>query len=264
MVENLSTIDTVVFDKTGTLTTGCLSVVDTDFFPALEASLSVISDGIKDTKELFWMVVASVEQNSEHPLGKALVSYVAETYPKIQFLPTDNFEIVPGCGVVCQVSGQKVAIGSLKWIHSMLEDEPQGAPSIAETRYNELSHLGYTVICVSVNTQLIGLVALRDSPREEARDVIQHLYKSNIKVWMITGDNEQTAEFIGEQLDIPSCSILAGVLPDGKIAKVKALQSVGHSVCFIGDGVNDAPSLAGANVGVAIGAGTDVALETAE
>lgn len=248
-VEALEKVDAVLFDKTGTLTSGKLAVVDAAF-----------ADSDVDASQL-WSLVAAAETNSEHVIGKALVAHARQLRVPERTGAAVSFSSVPGCGVSAQVDGVAVSIGSFKWMQSVLKI---AVPVALDTANAEMQQRGYVVVGVAVQHTLVAVVALRDTPRPEARFVVEQLKRQKIQPWIVTGDQRETALSIAAMLGIPAVSVIADALPHQKVEKVRLLQSIGKNVAFVGDGVNDGPALAMANVGIAVGAGTDVAIESAD
>ena len=240
-LEASARIDTVVMDKTGTLTKGEPEVTD------------VIAEGIDDTEML--ALVAAVERESEHPLAKAVV--VAARERKATELRAEAFDSIPGHGAIATVSGRRVAVGNRR----LMEREGIDLGPLAERR-QQLAESGRTVIVVALDGRAVGLIALADAARETAAAAVAALREFGAEVIMLTGDNEATARRIAGILGIDK--VIAEVLPGDKSAKIAELQAQGRKVAMVGDGVNDAPALAQADVGIAIGAGTDVAIETAD
>lgn len=240
-IEQSASLDTVVLDKTGTLTRGEPQVVE------------IAGDGLADGELL--RLVAAVERESEHPLAEAIVKAAEER--GVERLRAEQFESVAGHGAVATVDGQRVIVGNRR----LLERERVSLDGLAR-RADEMAGAGRTVVHVAVNGRSAGLIAIADAPRETAAEAIVALKELGIRPVMLTGDNRQTAERIAAELGIEE--VLADVLPAAKAAKVGELQAQGRQVAMVGDGVNDAPALAQADVGVAIGAGTDVAIETAD
>ena len=240
-IEQSAHLDTVVLDKTGTLTRGEPDVVE------------IASEGL-DEKELL-RLVAAVERESEHPLAEAIVKAAEER--GVDSVRAEQFESVAGHGAIATVDGRKVAVGNRR----LLEREGISLGGLA-ARADELTATGQTVVHVAIDGSLVGLIAIADAVRETAAEAIAALKKLGIRPVMLTGDNRQTAERIAAALGIEE--VLAEVLPADKAAKVAELQAQGRKVAMVGDGVNDAPALAQADVGIAIGAGTDVAIETAD
>jgi Cu2+-exporting ATPase len=240
-LETAARIDTVVLDKTGTLTQGKPEVTD---FIALRI----------DEGELL-SLVAAVERESEHPLAAAVVTY-AEARGAAA-LPAMDFRNVPGHGAGATVAGRQVFVGNRKL---MLAQGVDISPVAAQRE--ELAATGRTAVLIAVDGQAAGVIALADAVRLTAAASVAALHDAGIEVVMLTGDNEATARRIAAKLGIDT--VIAEVLPEDKSAKVAELQAAGKRVAMVGDGVNDAPALAQADLGIAIGAGTDVAIETAD
>jgi Cu2+-exporting ATPase len=236
--ELVKDVDAVVFDKTGTLTTGQFGVSDV---------VSYISEG-----ELL-RLTASVEKNSEHIIGKAIVNYARDKGTKVP--NAKDFKAIPGKGAQGKVEGKEVSVGSpnlLKEINIEANDEKTAA----------LEEQGKTVVFTVVDGKLAGAFALADKIREESRMAIRNLKAAGVKVYMLTGDAEAVAKGVSKELNIDD--YFAQVLPDQKAEKIKSLKEKGYRVAMVGDGINDAPALVTADVGIAIGAGTDVAIESAD
>jgi len=234
-------VDTVVMDKTGTLTKGEPEVTD------------VIADGIDEMEML--ALVAAVERESEHPLAQAIVAAAASRGAST--LRADDFESVPGHGAIATVGGRRVVVGNRR----LLEREHVELGGLGPRR-QELAEGGRTAVAVAVDGKAVGLVGMADAPRDTAAKAVAELRALDVEVVMLTGDNEATANRIASLLGVDT--VIAEVLPGDKSAKVTELQRAGKVVAMVGDGVNDAPALAQADVGIAIGAGTDVAIETAD
>ena len=240
-LEASARIDTVVMDKTGTLTKGAPEVTD------------VVVDGI-DEQELLGLVSA-VENESEHPLAAAIVRYGAER--GVRAGRPVEFRNVPGHGAVALVEGRRVVVGNRK----LMEHEGADVTTLLARR-DELAASGRTAVLVAVDGRGAGVIALADAVRETSAAAITELHDMGVEVVMLSGDNEATARRIARELGIDS--VLAEVLPGDKAVEVAKLQRAGRKVAMVGDGVNDAPALAQADLGIAIGAGTDVAIETAD
>ncbi|WP_052314611.1 heavy metal translocating P-type ATPase [Nocardia thailandica] len=238
-LETMRTVDAILFDKTGTLTRG---------EPAVVATTST-QTGIGDDEVL--ALAAAAESDSEHPLGRAIVNTATE---RGIIIPTaTDFTAQNGVGVTATIEGKKVSVGGPAMLDQHNLDP---APAAAEW-----SAQGSTVLHVLRDGELLGALALADEIRPESAQTIKALHARGIHVAMITGDAEPVARTVAAQLGIDE--VFAGVLPQDKGAKVQALQDAGHTVAMVGDGVNDAPALARADVGIAIGAGTDVAIASA-
>ncbi|HOB48282.1 MAG TPA: heavy metal translocating P-type ATPase [Mycobacterium sp.] len=241
-LETSARIDTVVMDKTGTLTKGEPEV--TDF----------VADGIAEEQLLG--LVAAVEKESEHPLAAAIVRYAADRGATAAALT--GFRNVPGHGATATVAGHRVAVGNRKL---MLEEAVDFPPSLIDRR-DELASTGRTAVLIGVDGRGVGVIALADAARATSAEAVRELHDLGVQVVMLSGDNQATAKRIADQLGVEA--VIAEVLPGDKAAKIADLQSRGRKVAMVGDGVNDAPALAQADLGVAIGAGTDVAIETAD
>ena len=241
-LETLHTIRTVVLDKTGTLTRGTPQV--TDCYPNEGAT----------TEELL-CVAASLEKPSEHPLADAIVAEAAQR--EIPLVPVADFQALPGRGISARLHGKSVLAGN----RAMLEEAGipfEGFDLIAE----ELAKAGKTPLYFAEDGKLLGVVAVADTPKPTSAAAVAGFRRLGIDVVMLTGDNRRTAEAVGKALGVSH--VVAEVLPQEKARQVAALQAGGRRVAMVGDGINDAPALAGADVGIAIGAGTDVAIESAD
>ena len=240
-LETAARIDTVVMDKTGTLTKGEPEVTDLVVRGMPEADLLAL--------------VAAVERESEHPLARAIVRRASAA--GVPHLTATGFRNVPGHGAMASVDGRHVLVGNVR----MMAAEGVALGGLATER-DDLAASGRTAVLVAVDGQAVAVVALADAVRETAADAVAALHAAGIAVVMLTGDNAATAERIARRLGIDT--VIAEVLPGDKSAKVAELQRAGRRVAMVGDGVNDAPALATADIGIAIGAGTDVAIETAD
>jgi len=241
-LETSARIDTVVMDKTGTLTKGEPDVTD------------VLADGI-DEHELLGLV-AAVEKESEHPLAAAIVRYATErgvTGPVLT-----GFRNVPGHGATATVDGRRVTVGN----RALMVEDDIDVPAEVMARRDELASTGRTAVLIAVDGRGVGVIALADAVRETSAAAVDELHDLGVQVVMLSGDNQATAKRIADQLGIDA--VIAEVLPGEKAARIDDLQARGRKAAMVGDGVNDAPALAQADLGVAIGAGTDVAIETAD
>ncbi len=242
-LETAYKIKAIVFDKTGTLTHGKPEVTDIE-----------LADG-HDAARVF-MLAAALERKSEHPLAEAIVAHAKET--GVELPDVEGFSAVPGHGVEGSVDGMKVAFGNRR----MMERESIDI-SRFEERIADLEGEGKTVMLVGAGgTKLAGMIAVADTLKDNSARAVAQLTKIGVDVYMITGDNRRTAEAIASQAGIPADHVLAEVLPENKAEEVAKLQARGLVVAMVGDGINDAPALAQADVGIAMGAGTDVAVET--
>ncbi|WP_336788538.1 heavy metal translocating P-type ATPase [Paenibacillus sp. MMO-177] len=241
-LESTHKLTTIVLDKTGTVTKGKPELTD------------VIVD-VSMTEEEFLQFVASAEKNSEHPLAEAIVSGVRER--NIAFPEAEAFEAVPGFGIRSVVNGKKVLIGTRKWMaHNQIQADT------AFEQMNALEELGKTAMLVAIDGHFTGIVAVADTIKDSSKRAVARLKEMGLEVVMITGDNERTAKAIARQVGIDR--VLAEVLPEGKALEIRKLQQSGQKVAMVGDGINDAPALATADIGMAIGTGTDVAMEAAD
>ena len=239
-LENATKLDVVVFDKTGTLTLGQPDVVDV--VPAAGVSIDQVL-----------AVAAAAEQGSEHPLAEAILKRAKG----LQAPPVAGFENIDGQGLRAAVGGKPVLLGNRKLMDA--QRVPLGA---LEKEAARLQGAGRTVVHVAEEGRLLGLIAIADAPRPTSKEAIRLLQERGVQVAMITGDNRGTAERVGRELGIDI--VLADVLPGDKAAKIKELQAQGKRVAMVGDGINDAPALTQSDVGFGIGAGTDVAMESAQ
>ena len=243
-LEMATKLDTIVLDKTGTITIGKPAVVD--IIP-LEPQCKTAKDLLK--------LGASVEKGSEHPLGKAIVRHALSE--KVPLSAPEEFKASGGLGVQARIDAEMVMVGKPDWFKALGIDI-----DLAADRIRQLQSQGKTVMLVARQNQLCGLLAVSDELKPDSSEAIQELHRQHLKVVMLTGDNLQTAQAIGKQVHIDD--IFSEVKPDEKSSKVKELQDKGKRVGMVGDGINDAPALAQADVGLAIGTGTDVAIETAD
>ena len=236
--ENARDINAIVFDKTGTLTKGEFGITD------------VIIFGDSLSKEEVIKYAASVEAESEHPIAKAIENSSKEKFEVI------NFNAIPGKGAEGSVSGKNIKVVSPGYL------KEKKIELINTSKINDLSAEGKTVVFLLINEEVIAAIALADMVREESKEAVKQLKAMGIKSIMLTGDNKYAAKWVADQIGIDE--YFAEVLPDKKAEKIKEVQARGLKVAMTGDGVNDAPALAQANVGIAVGAGTDVAIETAD
>lgn len=241
-LQALRNTDVIVLDKTGTLTKGQPELTDLEVMEGYEANKIL-------------QLVASAENLSEHPIAEAIVQAAKEK--NIELLKVDNFNAKPGFGIEANVGGTKISAGADRLMSQMDLDFSQ----FEETR-NTLAEEGKTAIYIALDDVLVAVMAVTDPIKKSTPAAIHELHQLGLKVAMITGDNERTAHAIAEQLGIDE--VVAEVLPEGKSDAVKEFQSHGRKVAFVGDGINDAPALAQADVGIAIGTGTDIAIESAE
>ena len=241
-LERAHQINTVLLDKTGTLTRGEPVVTD------------VVAASFSSPEEVL-RLAASAEHSSEHPLGEAVVKAALEK--KLELSPSSDFDAIPGQGVEVSVEGRKLFLGNLK-----LMKERSLSLNELEKKIADLLEQGKTVMFLGWDSQVAGIIALADTLKPGAREALQALRKMGIETAMLTGDNRRTAEAIAREAGIDR--VLAEVLPEHKAGEVKKLQEEGKVVAMVGDGINDAPALAQADIGIAIGTGTDVAMETGD
>ncbi|MEM2098843.1 MAG: heavy metal translocating P-type ATPase [Candidatus Bathyarchaeia archaeon] len=239
-VEKARKLTTVIFDKTGTLTKGAPSVTDVKAYGAY-------------TEKDVLRYAAVAEKGSEHPLAEAIVSYAQKN--RLKLVNAESFEALPGRGVRCTVKGKRILLGN----RTLMQEENVAFTEI-EADLTTLESQGKTVMLLAVDGEVAGLIAAMDMPKENAAEAIQQLKDMQLEVAMLTGDNERTAKAIAAQLGIDT--VIANVLPWQKVDVIKKLQNEGKVVAMVGDGVNDAPALAQADIGIAIGSGTDIAKET--
>jgi P-type Cu+ transporter len=242
-LETANKLDTIVLDKTGTITMGKPSVADI-----------IPLEPWGDDPQKLLQLTASVEKGSEHPLGKAIVNEAQSR--NLDLVDPEEFKAAGGLGVRARINGKQVLVGKPKWFGELDLDI-----SSADEKITALQSEGKTVMVVVEDNALCGLIAVSDSIKPESGEAIGRLHDQHLKVVMLTGDNLQTAQTIAAQVHIDD--IFAEVRPEEKSSKIKELQEKGERVGMVGDGINDAPALAQADVGLAIGTGTDVAIETA-
>ena len=235
--ENARNITAIVFDKTGTLTEGIFGVTDVLIFDS------------NNNKEEILKYAAALESNSQHPIAKGIIEAAHDSYK------VDDFESITGMGVKGKVNNKNVLVVSPGYLNEKKIEYDQNAVTALQMK-------GNTVVILIIDDKVIGAIGLGDKIRTESKSAIQRLQKMGIKCLMLTGDNKQTAEYVAKELGLDE--FFAEVMPDQKSSKIKEIQQRGLIVAMTGDGVNDAPALAQADVGIAIGAGSDVAVETAD
>ena len=244
-LEKMGNINTIAFDKTGTLTHGSLVVSD------------VVAFGINESDLLIF--AASTESRSEHPLGKAIVSFARNK--EIELRETKNFVMSLGKGVSAFVDGKKILCGNEKLVH---EDNSIAISDKVKSTIDTFREQGKAVVVIADENTVLGILALSDTLKKDASHTIIKLAENGItKTILLTGDNEKTAQYIAKQVGITE--VHASLLPEGKMEAVKALQNEGQLICMVGDGVNDAPALKTATIGIAMGTmGSDIAIEAAD
>lgn len=237
VLQKASSIDTVAFDKTGTITLG-----------------KPVVTNIIGNKEKVLSVAASVEAASEHPLASAIIKKASDK--KINPIEVDNFKAIEGKGITANYKHQVALIGNKKLFTKI---------NISQEILNQVIQLqknAKTVVYVGLGNKIIGLIAIQDVPKADTQKAINQLKKRKLKTIMLTGDNSKVAQAIAKQVGIDQ--VIAEVLPNEKAEKIKALQSVGQKVAFVGDGINDAPALSTADIGIAMGSGTDIAIDSGD
>ena len=241
-LETAHKIQTIVFDKTGTITEGKPKVTDI-----------VITEGFDENRLL--QLAASAEKGSEHPLGEAIVKDAEEK--GLEFKVVENFKAIPGHGIQVNIEGSNILLGNKK----LMVENNISLEALEETSH-KLATEGKTPMYAAIEGKLAGIIAVADTVKTSSKKAIEKLHSMGIEVAMLTGDNKKTAEAIARQVGIDV--VLAEVLPQDKANEVKKLQAEGKKVAMVGDGINDAPALAQADIGIAIGSGTDVAMESAD
>ena len=241
-MQQAASIDTVVLDKTGTLTEGKPQVVDYKIYNAL-------------TREQLIQLAASLEQGSEHPLANAIVKSAQQQ--QLEIYPHSDFMTYSGLGVSGTVDQHQLLLGNAKF---MVQNNI--TINHAEADFNFIANQGATPVYLAQNGILAGIIGISDPLRKDSLSAVKRMQKMGLKVVMLTGDSVKTAQVIADKLGITD--VVAEVLPDGKAAQITLLQQQGRRVVMVGDGINDAPALALAEVGIAMGSGTDVAIESAQ
>ncbi|QCW01829.1 heavy metal translocating P-type ATPase [Natrinema pallidum] len=262
ILERARDVDTVVFDKTGTLTTGEMTLTDVVALEGRDTDAVAADGGTLATRpdldeDAVLRLAASAERNSEHPLAQAIVDGAAER--GLELADPEDFENVPGQGVRTTVEGREVLVGNRRLLEGRGVDP---APAAAEME--RLEREGKTAMLVAVDGAVAGVVADADTVKDSSADAVAALRERGLDVMLITGDNERTARAVAERVGIDPDNVRAGVLPEDKADALEDVQSTGRKAMMVGDGVNDAPALAVAHVGCAIGSGTDVAIEAAD
>ncbi len=235
-IQTMKDLDTLILDKTGTITKGEPEVTD-----------------VVGVREKVLYLAGSVEKGSEHPLGKAIVNKASG---EVELSEPENFESFTGKGIKASIDGKEVFVGNSKLL------EQEGLEESFREEREELESQGKTAIYVAESGGVVGVIAVADAVKEDSKEAIEKLEGLGLDIWMLTGDNKDTAEAIADEVGIDN--VVAEVLPQDKIGKVEELQERGRNVGMVGDGINDAPALKQANVGIAIGTGTDIAVESSD
>jgi Cu+-exporting ATPase len=250
VLESARRIDVVVLDKTGTLTEGRMSLVDV--VPTAEVD-----------KDQVLRLAAAVEAASDHPVSRAIVAAAPANLPAVQ-----DFHSVHGLGVLGEVEGQRIAVGRVGWMKPVptgrIQGPESGTSSTLDAAVGKAEALGQTAVVVSSDGRPIGVLALSDTLKPSARQAVSELRALGLRPALLTGDNPRAASAIAEAVGIDPADVTAGVLPEGKVDAILRLQREGHRVAMVGDGVNDAAALAAADLGMAIGTGTDAAIEAGD
>ena len=242
-IEEMNKVDTLIIDKTGTITEGKPSITGFKSFGKL-------------SEDEVLRLAASIDVNSEHPIAEAIVKGAREK--NIELVKLEDFESVTGKGVQAFYKNQKIGLGN----HRLMEDFNAAVDDSEKKQVDEWQSTGKTVMYLVIEDTVEGIVSVADTIKDTSAKAIKSLQKMGVKVHMLTGDNELTARAVSEELNLDS--FMAECLPEDKYEKVKELQAQGHTVAMAGDGINDAPALAQANIGIAMGTGTDIAMQSAE
>ncbi|GAA3656703.1 heavy metal translocating P-type ATPase [Asaccharospora irregularis] len=244
-LETAHKIDTIIFDKTGTITEGKPVVTDI-----------VLNENINNLdKDYIMQMASSAEKASEHPLGEAIVRYAKEK--NINFKKVEKFSVIPGQGIEAIIDNKNLLLGNKR-----LMNEKNIDIEVLEEKSDQLARSGKTPMYISLDGNLYAIIAVADTVKKSSKEAIDRLHGMGIKVAMVTGDNKETAKAISKQVGIDI--VLSEVLPEDKAKEVEKLQNQGKVVAMVGDGINDAPALAKADIGIAIGSGTDIAMESAD
>ena len=275
--EEAHRVTAIIFDKTGTLTEGKPSVTDevvmgTKIKRSSRSNVEADSDSglssvnstknrIPDSSKDYLIRMAAIaEQGSNHPIARAILLAANDRKLVVEKIDESSFEQVAGSGISCESSEGKIVVGNRLFMdqHNVMTGQR------VDTAMWDLEVQGKTAVCVAVDNDLIGIIGIADKPKRDAFSTLSALFSLGIDIWMVTGDSLTTAHAIADELEIPRERVIAGAMPNDKLQKVEELQEAGFSVAMIGDGINDSPALAKANLGVAIGAGAQVAVEAAD
>ena len=241
ILENASKVNTIIFDKTGTLTYGKLKV-------------SKIYNYSNFTDEEIFSIAGSIEAKSSHPIGKAFTDYIYEH--KLEQKEVSEFENISGYGIVGKIAENTIILGNRKIVQKYNIENRHVADE------EKLSEAGNSVVYVIINNKIVSIIGVNDIIRENAKEVISKLNSKNIKTIMLTGDNEKTVKNIATELEITN--VISNVLPSQKADTIKNLRNEGNIVMMCGDGINDSPALANANIGVSVKSGTDIAMDASD
>ncbi|PEN15148.1 heavy metal translocating P-type ATPase [Longibacter salinarum] len=244
-IQTLKDVDMIVFDKTGTITRGEPEVTD----------VVVMASNTSPSEDDIVRLAAAAERGSEHPLGRSVVQYAEDKYKEIP--SATDFEAVRGKGIRATVEGRRIVIGTRR-----LMSEENLDPATADDSMTALEQEAKTAVLVAIDNVIVAVIGIADTLKPESKEALQQLHAAGIQTGMLTGDNEQTARAIAEAVGIDH--VVAEVLPDGKTDEIRRLQDAYGRIAFVGDGINDAPALTQADVGIAIGTGTDIAIEASD
>jgi len=264
ILERVHQLDTIIFDKTGTLTQGkptvtdCLSVGEWAEEYRCTGTEEKLSQSQRNTQHsTLLQLAAAAERGTTHPLGEAICTAAAQQ--ELPLLAAKDFYTEAGLGISALVDNQRVLLGNQDW----LRQQGVTISNIAQAQAENLAAVGKTVVYLAVDGELAGLIALTDLPKPDAKTTVEQLQAMGLRVMLLTGDQPNAAVTVAQQLAIDPANVMAGIRPDGKAAAIAQLQTQGNCIAMVGDGINDGPALAQADVGIALQAGTDVARETA-